>query len=88
MNARIAVVLLLIAFTVSGCFLFGRGGKDTEPPDFISGTGTRGASATLGIGDVFEVRVFGDADLSGVYRVSSDGMINFPLVGKVKADGL
>jgi len=35
-----------------------------------------------------EVRVFGDADLSGVYRVSSDGMINFPLVGKVKADGL
>jgi len=44
--------------------------------------------AALGIGDVFDVRVFGEADLSGVYRVASDGTINFPLVGKMKADGV
>jgi protein involved in polysaccharide export with SLBB domain len=41
----------------------------------------------LGPGDVFEVRVYGEEDLSGEYRVSSDGNINFPLVGKVGADG-
>ena len=38
----------------------------------------------LGPGDVFEVRVYGEEDLSGTYRVASDGGINFPLVGKVE----
>ena len=38
----------------------------------------------LGPGDVFEVRVYGEDDLSGAYRVASDGGINFPLVGKVQ----
>ena len=41
----------------------------------------------LGPGDVFEVRVYGEEDLSGEYRVSSDGNINFPLVGKLGVDG-
>lgn len=41
----------------------------------------------LGPGDVFEVRVYGEEDLSGSYRVGSDGTINFPLVGKVEAEG-
>jgi protein involved in polysaccharide export with SLBB domain len=38
----------------------------------------------LGPGDVFEVRVYGEEDLSGTYRVASDGGINFPLVGKIE----
>ncbi len=41
------------------------------------------APATLGPGDVFEVRVFGEQDLSGAYRVGSDGSIDFPLVGNM-----
>jgi protein involved in polysaccharide export with SLBB domain len=45
-------------------------------------------SATLGPGDVFEVRVFGEPDLTGVYRVGGDGMINFPLVGRISVGGL
>lgn len=43
---------------------------------------------TLGPGDIFEVKVYGEEDLSGVYRVSSQGEITFPLVGKVPVDGL
>jgi len=39
----------------------------------------------LGPGDVFEVKVYGEEDLSGTYRVASDGGINFPLVGKIQA---
>jgi polysaccharide export outer membrane protein len=42
----------------------------------------------MGVGDVFEVRVFGEAELSGIYRVASDGTISFPLIGKVQTVGL
>ena len=44
--------------------------------------------ATLGPGDVFEVRVFQEPDLSGVYRVGSDGTIYFPLCGTIGVAGL
>ncbi len=42
----------------------------------------------LGTGDVFEVRVYGEEDLSGNYQVSSDGSINFPLAGRIEVDGM
>jgi protein involved in polysaccharide export with SLBB domain len=45
------------------------------------------AAQTLGPGDVFEVRVVGEADLSGVYRVSSDGTIAFPFCGSLDVNG-
>jgi polysaccharide export outer membrane protein len=41
----------------------------------------------LGPGDVFEIRVYGEEDLSGEHRVASDGSINFPLIGRVQVDG-
>ncbi len=43
---------------------------------------------SLGVGDSFEVRVFGEPDLSGLYRVGSQGNITFPLVGDIHVDGL
>ena len=46
------------------------------------------AGSTLGPGDVFEVRVFQEPDLSGVYRVGSDGTIYFPLCGTIGVVGL
>jgi len=46
------------------------------------------ADTTLGIGDTFEVRVFGEADLSGAFRVGAEGAITFPLVGDIKVAGL
>jgi protein involved in polysaccharide export with SLBB domain len=42
---------------------------------------------TLGVGDVFEVRVFRQDDMTGTYSVSSEGTISFPLVGEVAAAG-
>jgi polysaccharide export outer membrane protein len=44
--------------------------------------------ATLGPGDVFDIRVFEEGDLTGTYRVDADGLIDYPLVGRVKAQGL
>lgn len=46
------------------------------------------AASTVGIGDVFEVRVYNEAELSGTYRVDSEGMVSLPLAGRVQVAGL
>jgi polysaccharide export outer membrane protein len=46
------------------------------------------ADTTLGVGDTFDVRVFGENDLSGTYRVGAEGTITFPLAGVIKVEGL
>ena len=45
-------------------------------------------SATLGPGDVFEARVYGEPELSGAYRVGPHGDIVFPLCRRVTVGGL
>jgi protein involved in polysaccharide export with SLBB domain len=44
-------------------------------------------SATLGPGDVVEIRVYQEKELSGLFRVGIDGTFSYPLVGVVKALG-
>ena len=43
---------------------------------------------TLGPSDLVEVRVFQEADLSGAYRVSPEGILDFPLCGQVHVKGM
>jgi polysaccharide export outer membrane protein len=45
-------------------------------------------ASTLGAGDVVEVRVFQEPELSGVYQVGTDGDIIFPLCKSVPVSGL
>lgn len=42
---------------------------------------------TLGIGDVFAVRVFNEAELTQDYRVGTDGTIDYPYLGRVRVQG-
>lgn len=42
---------------------------------------------SLGRDDVFEVRVYGEPELTGTYRVAADGTIDFPLIGRVSVQG-
>lgn len=42
---------------------------------------------SLGPADVFEVRVYGEPELTSTYRVSNDGSIDFPLIGNVVVRG-
>ena len=44
-------------------------------------------SATLGPGDVIEIRVYKEKDLSGLYRVGRAGLFDFPLIGQVTGNG-
>ncbi|MBX5484370.1 MAG: polysaccharide biosynthesis/export family protein [Myxococcaceae bacterium] len=50
-------------------------------------TTSRGEVSTVGSGDLLEVRVFQEPDLSGAYRISPEGTIDFPLCGKVRLQG-
>jgi polysaccharide export outer membrane protein len=45
------------------------------------------SGGTLGPGDLVEVRVFQEPDSSGVWRVSPEGTIDYPLCGKVELKG-
>ena len=69
------------------CAACSHAGAASPPPTAaVQAAGTFEASR-LGTGDVFEVRVFQEPDLSGIYRVASDGSIEFPLCGKIVAGG-
>ncbi|MBC7174276.1 MAG: polysaccharide export protein [Polyangiaceae bacterium] len=74
----IALVCSVAVFTASCA----GAGPTAELPAVVEADDT-----TLGPGDVFDVRVYGEEDLSGRYRVSQDGSIDFPLVGRVPIDG-
>ncbi|MFT7621203.1 MAG: protein involved in polysaccharide export with SLBB domain [Myxococcota bacterium] len=55
--------------------------------DIVIDTSEARKTASLGPADVFEVRVHAHKDLSGDFRVSADGTIDFPLVGRVEVAG-
>ena len=72
--------LLLTAFGSSACSK--RGVQTTEvPPPATDDT-------TLGPGDVFSVRVYGEDAMTGSHQVAPDGTIHFPLLGAVQVGGL
>ena len=52
-------------------------------PDLVE-TGREGI---LGPGDVVEIRVVQEEDMTGEYRIDPDGMIGFPYLGAVPAEG-
>ena len=41
----------------------------------------------IGPGDVLKVVVLGQAEMTGEFRVDPEGMINYPILGKIKASG-
>ena len=42
----------------------------------------------VGIDDTFDVRVYGEAELSGTFRVATDGTVDYPLAGRLQVAGL
>lgn len=76
------VTWLLPAWLAAACGAAASGTPDIDAVDIAAEPDT-----TLGPGDLFEVRVFGEKELSNKYRVSSDGSIDFPLIGTVIVAG-
>jgi polysaccharide export outer membrane protein len=75
------VALVLLA--VTGCASTGR----TALAGDQGTTGGQPAS-TLGPNDLFEVRVYQEPELSGIYQVGPQGDIMFPLCKQVTVNGL
>jgi polysaccharide export outer membrane protein len=74
-------VFSLLALVVAGCYA-------TRPKTQTGGTQGVSSEDRVGIDDVFEVRVYGEPDLSGQYRIATDGTIDYPLAGRVRVIGL
>lgn len=74
-----AAMFLILFLVAQGCPRTD-GTPSTAVPDVVEDT-------TLGAGDVFEVRVFGEKDLSGRYQVAADGNIIFPFLGTLPVAG-
>lgn len=63
--------------------------RNTPPPVFPNAPVDETlADDQVGVDDMFDVRVYGEADLSGAYRVATDGTIDFPLAGRIPVAGL
>lgn len=59
-----------------------------NPPQPAGPVGPAPPSYVIGPQDSIRITVFDEAELSGTYRVESDGMLMFPLVRRVPASGL
>jgi protein involved in polysaccharide export with SLBB domain len=46
------------------------------------------AQDRIGVDDTFDVRVYGESDLSGMFRVATDGTVDYPLAGRLQVAGL
>jgi polysaccharide export outer membrane protein len=84
---KLLPVLLLLVLAL-GCKLpkAGTGADSITMDEATSKTGGESSpmASTLGTGDLLEVRVFQEVDLSGPFRVSVEGTIDYPLCGKVR----
>lgn len=87
---RIVVICLIFLITVS-CTATQKSVKDETESEISVANAEAGLVVSefiLGAGDELEIDVYRHADLKKKVRISPDGMIFFPLIGEVKANGL
>ena len=77
LRARTALWVLLFAFAIAASAQqSGNPAADSAPP------------LKIGSGDLIEVTMFENPDLSGRFRVDENGDITVPLIGRVHVEGL
>lgn len=79
-SSRIATVAVLLT---AGCGSFRSATPSTVADEVFVTFDER-----LGVDDVFEIRVVGETELSGGYRVGADGTIDFPYIGRITVLGM
>ena len=81
----VSIALVCAAITVAAGCVHSRPHLDAPPG---AETEQLLADDQVGVDDMFEVRVYGESELSGIYRVATDGTIDFPLAGRIPVVGL
>ena len=79
---RAALALAILAVSGSACYA-----PRPRVPAPVSDPASV-AEDRIGVDDTFDVRVYGETELTGLYRVATDGSIDFPLAGRVQVAGL
>ncbi len=87
MRPAILVAASVVAALASSCRTPGRDVPSYSSRDQMAQSAPA-ASSTLGVGDVLEVRVYQEPDLSGAFRVATEGTIDYPFCGRIKVTGL
>jgi polysaccharide biosynthesis/export protein len=84
MNHQRSLRTLSLSWLLAACALAGcASGYRKLPPLPAAPAG----AYLLGPGDVLQVIVFGESDLSGTYHVTDSGTVTLPLIGAVPAAG-
>jgi protein involved in polysaccharide export with SLBB domain len=73
-------VLLVLVCGAAAC--------TTAPRRSTDAVKVTSAEDQVGVDDTFDVRVYGEAELSGSFRVATDGTIDYPLAGRIQVSGL
>src|SRR6185503_10224528 len=74
--------IVIIGLTLAGV------GCSNAPKRSISVGEVSLPEARIGMDDTFDVRVYGEAELTGTFRVATDGSIDYPLAGRLRVAGL
>lgn len=78
------ILTALFAAIYTPCFL-------SAAPAFLSESDTQAAAQSqsyrIGIGDLIQIEVYDEPDITKEVRVLTDGFISFPLLGSLKAAG-
>ncbi len=82
-RARALATVLLLALPLGACFHRSQGATLPKVDPAVLP-----AAVTLGPGDVIEVKVYGEPELSGVYVLGRLGDVTFPLCRSVVLGGL
>lgn len=68
--------------------LLGLAGCNETPRHVVNVGEVTSPEDRVGIDDTFDVRVYGEAELTGLFRVATDGTIDYPLAGRIQVSGL
>lgn len=72
---------------LTGCRTPSRTAPAFSTRDELAAQAAAVSGATLGPGDVVEVRVYQEPDLSGSFRIAPDGTIDYPFCGRLHVGG-
>ncbi len=76
-----ARLLIVAGLLLAGCYAGAK--HPASVSDEVSAPEDR-----VGVDDTFDVRVYGESDLSGMFRVATDGTVDYPLAGRLAVAGL
>jgi polysaccharide export outer membrane protein len=65
-----------------------KGKKSKDEPEPLPPVSAEEKPYVIGSLDVLEIKVWNDPKLSGIVDVRPDGIVNMPLIGEMRADGL